>query len=391
MQQARSLHTLTAFHADERDNVTGALVAGGGTGTIVVPIALNSTEVYDPLNRVFTPGPMMSVERARHTAVRLADGKVVICGGMTNAASGTGGPATATCELYDPATNSFLPFPSMLQPRLAHELTLLADGRLLASGGFADWTDAGTNFAARLNTALDSTEIWDPVTNAWTAGPTMNAKRAGHTQTLLNDGRVLIVAGCRGGTPITVPGGTSDVPLFTTTCQLFDPVTNTLGPSSFLLLAQARGFHAASRLPNGTVLITGGAAPTGISGVAQADASCLVFDPLTNAFSTTGSLAAAVAFHTQVAHPTNGNAIVIGGAIGDFAQQTGLEQTAEHDGTTAAGLADIGTHPVLSQVLLASNSHASAVLHDGTILTTGGYQTQLLGAGETARCLLYVP
>ena len=395
LAQARSLHTATALHGSEFDNVTGALVAGGATGSLVVPTALDSTEVYDPLNRVFTTGPTMSVARARHAAVRMPDGKVLLCGGMTNAASLPGGPATATCELYDPTTNSLQPFPSMLQPRLAHALTLLPDGRLLASGGFADWTDAGNNFAARLNTALDSTEVWDPTTNAWTAGPTMAAPRGGHSQTQLDDGRLLIVGGVRGGTLFT---GSIEVPWFTASCELFDPTTNALAPASStagLVNLRPRAFHGASRLPNGNVLITGGSATTGVSigtgGIAGATDECWLYDPAADQWAFAGNLPSQAAFHRQVTNPQNGSAIVTGGAVGDFSQLLGTDSAAAHDGIGVTALATVGNHPVLSQTPLTPSSHALIALHDGTILLTGGYLSALPGGGETARCLLYMP
>jgi hypothetical protein len=100
LAQARSLHTQTAFHMSAFDDVTGALVAGGATGNLISPTALATTEIYDALNRTWVAGPSMSEPRTSHAALQLGDGTILITGGMTNAAIGTGGPATASCELY---------------------------------------------------------------------------------------------------------------------------------------------------------------------------------------------------------------------------------------------------------------------------------------------------
>ncbi|NOK20057.1 kelch repeat-containing protein [Corallococcus carmarthensis] len=72
--------------------------------------------------------------------------------------------------------------------------------------------------------------------------------RAGHTATTLPDGRVLIAGGYR-----PAPNGTRPVSV---TTEVFDPADGTFsyGPD-----VGARAFHTASLLPDGKVLLTGGA------------------------------------------------------------------------------------------------------------------------------------
>jgi hypothetical protein len=82
-------------------------------------------------------------------------------------AGGRGGDATATLastELFDPKTSVWLPGPPMTSPRAGHTGTLLDDGRVLVVGGTAPARD-GT---PRLE-ALDSAEVFDPKTKAWRA------------------------------------------------------------------------------------------------------------------------------------------------------------------------------------------------------------------------------
>src|SRR5262249_8656816 len=153
--------------------------------------------LFSALDRSLRPGPTMALPRSGHRAVRLRDGRVLITGGAT-----TGNFGTANCELYDPVTNTLQPAAPMTRPRLAHALSRLHDGRVLAGGGFADWSAAATQFAAMLNTAQDTTEIYDPVGNTWTPGPVMASKRAGHSQTTRLDGTVLFAGGVNGGAVI---------------------------------------------------------------------------------------------------------------------------------------------------------------------------------------------
>src|SRR5438874_312283 len=78
------------------------LVAGGGVTPSGGPV--RTAELYDPVADTFTSiASTMSVERQFHTATLLPNGKVLLAGGLTNA----GSVATATADLYDPATNTF--------------------------------------------------------------------------------------------------------------------------------------------------------------------------------------------------------------------------------------------------------------------------------------------
>ena len=64
--------------------------------------------------------------------------------------------------------------------RAGHTATVLADGRILIAGG----------------DAAGSAEIYDPASNSFAfASGTMNAARSAHSAAVLKDGRVLLVGG----------------------------------------------------------------------------------------------------------------------------------------------------------------------------------------------------
>ena len=362
-----TLHTATPLYIGPFDPRNEVLLAGGAAGSIITPTPMNATMLFSPLDRTFRAGPPMNMPRSGHQAVKLLDGRILITGGMT-----TGGLGTATCEIYDPLTNTLAPAGAMSAPRICHAISLLPDGRVLVTGGFSDWSTASTQFALMCSTAQSTSEIYNPSTNGWTPGPTMASTRAGQTHTTLLDGRVLIVGGVATGHTLTALGGSFQVPFFTGSCEIFDPATNTLAAAAPLTLP--RGFHGASRLANGDVLVTGGAASTfsGGANVAACMSDCVRWLWSGNqSWAAVAPLTTPVAFHTQVADPS-GNAVVMGGFTGQFGFAPASSQVGVHDGTTFTQTRDLGLHAVFTQTSTARAGHSCTLLQDGTFLVWGG-------------------
>ena len=71
----------------------------------------------------------------------------------------------------------------MSTPRSQHTATLLKDGRILLVGG------------CRMVARLANVEIYDPVSNTYQPTGSLNTPRSAHSATLLPDGRVLVVGG----------------------------------------------------------------------------------------------------------------------------------------------------------------------------------------------------
>ena len=130
----------------------------------------------------------MAVPRIAFAATTLADGRVLITGGISY-----GGP-TDTAEIFDPATGEFrLIADRMSSSRFYHTATLLADGRVLIAGGFKEG----------LSETLATAEIFDPATERFVRlSAELNRARAGHKSYLLPDGDVLLVGGTDGITPL---------------------------------------------------------------------------------------------------------------------------------------------------------------------------------------------
>ncbi len=136
---------------------------------------------------------------------------------------------------------------SLHHPRFAPVVTLLADGRVLVTGGTQPFSD----IEKEQPRALASAEVYDPVAGRWTETPPMKHPRCDHTATLLPDGTVLVCGGIdyywRWGWA-TRPG--------TEDCEIYNPVTNLWSDAP--PMKQARFGQMSWLLPKGDVLVAGG-------------------------------------------------------------------------------------------------------------------------------------
>ncbi|MGH7149287.1 MAG: Kelch repeat-containing protein, partial [Planctomycetota bacterium] len=280
------------------------LVAGGGSGGITGATGLSSAEVYSRHLRTFSTVPGgMTIARAFHTATALGTGLVLLAGGATAT-----GPPTATAELYNPATNAFTATASMGVARAGHTATLLPNGNVLVTGGVSV-LDSADLLATIASTQL-TTVIYNPGTGLWSAGPNMSSRRAGHTATRMNNGQVLVV----GGVTVTFLFG-FPIPSFSGTAQRYDSGTGGFVGTASLPVAQERALHGASPLLSGEALVAGGLNGDLITQTFNVLGSAYRYNPATNTWASAGSMANPRTQHAQVVLP-DGRVVVLGGAQG---------------------------------------------------------------------------
>ena len=266
---------------------------------------LDTAELYDPATQKFVPvANTMSDRRMFHTATLLLSGKVLVVGGATNLS----GDTSNTADIYDPASNSFAPttFP-MDHQRAAHTATVFIRGpmagKVLITGGLG-----GSSFFFKDSSA----EVFDPATQEFTLlSGFMNEPRALHTATLLDDGDVLIAGGFSG--TVAISGGMlSGASGFTSnSAEAFDPNTGEFtcigGFNSETLrcnpsMSVTRAGHSATLLATGPlphrVLIAGGIGANDPVAHGKAQASAELFNPASATFAATGSMSSARALHT---------------------------------------------------------------------------------------------
>lgn len=199
-------------------------------------------------------------------AVRLADGRALISGGRENRPTGLITLRSQAAEIYDANTGTFTPTGSMAYPRAGHTATLLRDGRVLIVGGI-DASDGIDNLA--------TAELYDPATGQFGPTGSLAQGRAHHTATILGDGRVLIAGGYGGGT------------LSLKSAEIYDPATGKFSGTGSMTVA--RRDATAMSLANGLVLIAGGLDLNATSALSAAE----LYDPTTGVFAATGSMVAA--------------------------------------------------------------------------------------------------
>jgi N-acetylneuraminic acid mutarotase len=255
-----------------------------------------TAELFDPKTGRWSATGHMSVGRAGHTATRLADGRVLVAGGVG------GGISLRSTDIYAPATGTWSKTGAMAAGRAGHGAVALADGSVLVAGGFGEtgplgtaerydptkgtWAAAGTLPGVSIGTATllsdgrvllaggdtglaqpHSADLFDPTSDSWSATGSMITARQSHVTVLLPDGRVLAAGGWN---------VTQSATSFLNTAEIYDPTTGTWTATASTTVARAGA--TATALKDGTVLLVGGDAGSG-AGNSVPTASVEIFTP----------------------------------------------------------------------------------------------------------------
>lgn len=123
--------------------------------------ALNLTWIFSPSTGKIRQGTHMNVSRCNHRMTLLGDGQILITGGIPSLNSET---PLRSFELYNSINSKFSRFGEMCLPRAQHSTVSLADGRVLIVGGlttssFAEDKDGLTASAELLDTKLCESKL----------------------------------------------------------------------------------------------------------------------------------------------------------------------------------------------------------------------------------------
>lgn len=157
LTQARDRHSIAKL-LDGKVFTTGGADSGG--------VAQASSQVYDPGLGTWADTGALNTSRSDYGMRRLVDGRVLIVGGFRHI---VGPPNTVldTAEIWDPGTGlCTLTTHNLNVARQLAVTTLLDDGRVLIAGG------------NDLNSPLASCEIFDPTTQTFTLTGALNVARS---------------------------------------------------------------------------------------------------------------------------------------------------------------------------------------------------------------------
>lgn len=240
---------------------------------------------------------------------------------------------------------------TMASYRVAPASFTFASGKTLVLGG-----DDPTVPFDPFRPVLKTTEIYDPATQLFSAGPDMTVPRWHHKVTQLTDGRLLITGGLQ--LAMTGNGASGNN-------EIYDPAGNTFTATG-RMVESGRWLHTATLLPNGKVLVVGGRSNTCTGNCPVFSlASAEIFDPATGAFTATGSLTISRHSHTATLLP-NGKVLIVGGESTDLTNEDQVQQTEIYDPAT-------GTFSRGPMLLNPRGSHNATVLSNGKLWITGGY------------------
>jgi hypothetical protein len=324
-----SQNTLTtgrSDHASVRLPDGRVLVSGGTDGTAV----LKSVEVFDPSTEKWAVATDMKTARRGHTMTLLQDNKVLVTGGFDGKA------ALATAEIYDPSANTWTAtLGAMALSHRFHTATLMPDGKVLIAGGVA---------GPLLTADPKATEIYTPSTGLFTAGPSLQEARQGHTANLLSNNKVVFI-GNSGDNPAAAK---------TLTYNAATPASSTW--ASTAIANNVRYNHTATVLDETTrtklIIIGGGVAPSTVE----------IYDSVADTWTAAPSMSTARSLHTSTLL-LNGKVLVVGGYDG----KQSLTSIEIYDPSSNTWSTD-------AKVLNSARAmHTSTRMNNGDVLIVGSY------------------
>ena len=328
----RARHTATRL-------LNGRILLVGGFSS--ENVSLTDVDLFNPMDGSITAVASLHTPRHDHTATLLRDGRVLVVGGYNPQRQWL-----TDAEVYDPFNDTWTMVPPLYSHGVAHTATLLKDGRVLVVGGGIGG-----------GVCTERVELFDPQTNSWTEAPSLPTQRYGHTADLLNDGRVLVAGGVN-AIGLTIGGD----------AFLYDPRANNWTVTAPMVTQRA--FASSVQLKNGRILIAGGVAADGAP-VWHVIANAEIYDPASNTWGATNSLSEARYAYVLSLLP-NGKVLAVGGTRdhdSNWSESSFVREIEVYDPHTNGW-------KIVGEIPQPGAFAAGVLFHDGRFWATGGYAGQ---------------
>ena len=368
--QSRAGHAQTPLSGG-RILFTGGAVLGQGDGLDLPTLpegmelqdVLGAAEVYDPATGSFFALQDMITPRAFHTTTQLADGRILVVGGVTIIETDDG-PVVETvrpAEIFDPTTQVWTQVVGdggLQTGRAWHTATLRRiDGKVGVIGGRSIIRGEGE--------IVGTAEVFNPIGDRFESNPgggiiDMQHPRADHAAVLVRGGSGL-------GSDIVVIGGRDDDGPVARIERLRSLNSNTLFEFDDDLPNMEQPRYGHTSLP---ISPEGGALIMSVGGFGEDGNGALaleIFDPITGAQGDAGVLGTGRVWAQAVELPNTQNVMVFGGLDND----DDVVPTAE----VLIYNADTGRYAnreIVSLMNAPRFLHQASVLSNGLILLTGG-------------------
>jgi hypothetical protein len=143
------------------------------------------SDLYNPSTGTWSATGSTGTTIPNPITPRLLNGEVLVTGGIQS-----GNVSYGTAVLYEPSTGQFTQVSGPCSCR-AFNGALLQTGEVLVAGGLI--TVRGNPYPT--SQTINSAELWDLSTQAWTSTGNMHDSRSDHSMTVLPNGQVLVAGG----------------------------------------------------------------------------------------------------------------------------------------------------------------------------------------------------
>lgn len=296
-------------------------------GNVLIVNGYGGAELYDANLRAFTSTgtPPVALNYGGFAIAPLPDGRAAITGAYDTSLG-----VRNYVLLWDRGTGSFRQITGMRSGRSGHAVVALSSELLLIVGGdapsFDTWemydllqekwvatgflpgpfyfTKAFVHPSGKIVfVAGGRAVIFDPTTFTFSAGFGIPPSLGGSALEMLTDGRFLVTGGNRDAPPAIAAVDTAFI------FDAFTGVREDVAP-----MLNSRFWHAATRLPSGKILVTGGVGYC-LGSCKPVVAPAEIFDPLTKRFSSAGVMNSLRFNHAPIRLNT-GEVLVVGGESG---------------------------------------------------------------------------